>query len=126
MAWSPFTSGSAIVAIMPMSWNSGSQLTSSGVGLSGAHPAHSCAAFAVTFPCVISTPAGRRVDPDVCRYARSSNAMGSSSHRSASARSISSANRISFGCGTSWSERNFSTCGSAFRVVTITAGSASV
>ena len=64
----PVAIGIATVMSSPMSWNNGSQLTAvTEPGLTS-KAAAICAALAERQPCVIITPAGARVDPDVyCR-----------------------------------------------------------
>ena len=56
-----------ITVSRPMSWNSGSQVTPREARVRPS-PSKSCMTLVTTLRCVISTPAGTRVDPEVyCR-----------------------------------------------------------
>ncbi|GAA4290945.1 hypothetical protein GCM10023178_63850 [Actinomadura luteofluorescens] len=64
----PYTSGSATVVTRPMSWKTGSQFTPDDTRGTPSNVRHSCSAFVAKFPCVMITPAGVRVEPEVyCR-----------------------------------------------------------
>ena len=66
--------------VMPMSWNSGSQLTITSVSTSTFAPMNIASAFETTLRCVIRTALGDPVDPDVnCSSATSSSSVSTGS-----------------------------------------------